>query len=191
MAEGRALLSYPEVLDRLRTVCAAGRSGTLFLATDDNRSARVAIVEGRIVAVVFQEMRGTSAVARLRQIGAARCSFSEGVVAVSGPDTSLPRTEDILRALSAVRAGRPVAATSSIGIPVAAVRDAIEAEATEFLGPLAPAVCAEYFESATDLSARSGLLAVLEGIAGELGDLQKGELFKKGILARLARLAKD
>ena len=66
-------------------------------------------------------------------------------------------------------------------------RQAIEVEATEYLGPMAATIREEHFATVGNLNNEENLLSVLEGIAGEVGDDAKSEEFKKGGMARLKR----
>jgi len=185
MATQRDELSYPELVEELRGCSLAKQTGTWIAATSDNHSLRIGFDRGRIVKMVFQNLKGPAALSRMTQITGGRCSFTAGAAPASGPDTGLPDTPEILRLLTQGGASDDDQ-SGDTGIPVGLLKEAIVAEATEVLGPMGPTICEEYFDSATDLGTKAGLNRVLAGVATELGDATRGAAFKQRVMARLA-----
>src|SRR5262245_32625409 len=83
----------------LGSLCAARRTGTLFIATTDNQSARVGIRDGQIVSLVFRNRRGLEAMEHIRKIAGGRFNFSDTVVDRIAPG-DLPTTANLLGLLA-------------------------------------------------------------------------------------------
>jgi len=199
-----APISFGELVKELSGLCAAQRTGTMFIATTDNQSARIGLREGAIVSVVFRTRRGLEAADHLRKIAGGRFSFSETIVDRVGSD-DLPPTSALLALLvgeaSPLPPSQPATASPSAPRPAppsaapaapAAVRAAlsraqstIEAELMEFVGPIASVLCREHFARAASAGPPFDLPALVNAIAREIGDRAKEERFKQQVLARL------
>jgi hypothetical protein len=205
MSPERAAVPYAELLSELGRLCAAKRTGTMFIATTDNQSARIGLREGDIVSLVFRTQRGLEAIDRIRKITAGRFTFSDTVVdRVASAD--LPATSDLLSLLAgngappvvpaapgpppppdaaprpvAVAAQPPAAASPEL-VKAQAV---IEAELTEFVGPIAPLLCRGHIAKAAAAGPPLDVPALVEAVAREIGDGAKEERFRQQALARL------
>ena len=179
----------------------------MFIATTDNQSARIGLHEGEIVSLVFRTQRGLEALDHIRKIRAGRFSFSNAVVdRVSSAD--LPGTSDLLQMLSGGEAPPPVAisptppaatphsvspaparAVAAAAAPLVArlakVQAVIEAELTEFVGPIAPLLCREHVARAAAAGPPWDLPALVEAVSREIGDRGKEDRFRQQALARL------
>ena len=204
MSPESAPISFGELVKELSGLCAAQRTGTMFIATTDNQSARIGLREGAIVSVVFRTRRGLEAADHLRKIAGGRFSFSETIVDRVGSD-DLPPTSALLALLvgeaSPLPPSQPATASPSAPRPAppsaapaapAAVRAAlsraqstIEAELMEFVGPIASVLCREHFARAASAGPPFDLPALVNAIAREIGDRAKEERFKQQVLARL------
>jgi hypothetical protein len=202
-----APISYGQLLAELGALCSAKRTGTLFIATTDNQSARIGLSQGEIVSLVFRTQRGLEALDHIRKITAGRFSFSDVVVdRVSSAD--LPDTSDLLEMLSGDDSPPPPAAPAapyaavprSVGpAPARAIAAAaappiaqlvkaqavLEAELTEFVGPIAPLICREHVARAAAAGPPWDLPALVEAVSHEIGDRAKEDRFKQLALARL------
>lgn len=191
MAEEKQLISYSEIIEKLRHLCGGGATGTFSMATSANHHATISIKKGQIVGATYRNLKGTAALDNIRQVDAGHCAFAPGVLRISDEDASLASSKsllDFLRAngnAAAVKVAKAVAETKHSESQDEATRQAIEVEATEYLGPIAETICQEHFSTAGNLNNKEILLSVLEGIAGEMGDSAKGDEFKKGVMARL------
>ena len=204
MSPESAPISFGELVKELSGLCAAQRTGTMFIATTDNQSARIGLRKGAIVSVVFRTRRGLEAADHLRKIAGGRFSFSETIVDRVGSD-DLPPTSALLALLvgeaSPLPPSQPATASPSAPRPAppsaapaapAAVRAAlsraqstIEAELMEFVGPIASVLCREHFARAASAGPPFDLPALVNAIAREIGDRAKEERFKQQVLARL------
>lgn len=207
MSAEPATLSYGQLLTELGALCSARRTGTMFIATTDNQSARIGLNEGEIVSLVFRTQRGLEALDHIRKIRAGRFSFSNAVVdRVSSAD--LPGTSDLLQMLSGSDAPPPTAAlaTPPAATPrsikpfpghaiapaaapplaqLAKVQAVIEAELTEFVGPIAPLLCREHVARIAAAGPPWDLPALVEAVSHEIGDHAKEDRFRQQALARL------
>ena len=185
-------------------LCAANRTGTMFIATTDNQSARIGLREGEIVSVVFRTRRGLEAADHLRKIAGGRFSFSQTIVDRESSD-DLPSTSALLALLageasplppshppgpppSASRPATPAAPAATSAAARAALSRAqstIEAELMEFVGPIASVLCREHIARAASAGPPFDWTALVDAIAREIGDRAKEERFKQHVLARL------
>jgi hypothetical protein len=195
-------MPYPQLLSELGALCSAKRTGTMFIATSDNQSARIGLRQGEIVALVFRTQRGFEAVDHIRKITAGRFSFSDAVVDRGSAD-DLPDTSSLLAWLSgdappppasppAPLAARPAprtttpAAIQPLANPqLAKAQAVIEAELTDFVGPIAPLLCREHIARAAAAGPPWDFPALVEAVAREIGDRTKEDRFKQQALARL------
>jgi hypothetical protein len=94
--------SYDELIVELRRLCAARRTGTLFIATADNEAGQLGLRDGLVVTARFRRKTGIEAAYGLRKIGKVRFTFtrdfleaadrtlSSGAVLAVLTDTELP-----------------------------------------------------------------------------------------------------
>ena len=192
-------MPYGELLSELGALCAAKRTGTMFIATSDNQSARIGLRQGQIVSLVFRTQRGLEAVDHIRKISAGRFSFSDAMVDRDS-STDLPDTRDLLAWLSGDAPPAPAApSTPPASAPrtaatttqplanqqLAKAQAAIEAELTEFVGPIAPLLCREHIARAAAAGPPWDFPALVAAVAREIGDRTKEDRFKQQALARL------
>ncbi len=201
MSPEPAPVPYRQIVSELATLCGAGRTGTLFMATTDNQSARIGLTQGEITSLVFRNQRGLEALDHLRKIVAARINFTDAVMD-RGVRGDLPATPDLLGMLgadepSAVAPTRPapLAAPPTVPAPppspsaedaqLARVQAVIATELTEYLGPLAVVICREHIARAAATGPPHDVPQIVEAVAREIGDRPKEERFRLQVLARL------
>jgi len=189
-------MSYRHLMTELGALCAAKRTGTMFVATTDNHSARIGLRQGDIVSLVFRNQRGLEALDHIRKITAGRFSFSDAVVD-KAPHADLPHTSDLLALLvgeesplpppasAAPRTPAPAAAQPADNPQMARAQAVIESELTEFVGPIAPLLCREHIARAAAAGPPWNWLLLVEAVAREIGDRAKEDRFKQQTLARL------
>ena len=204
MSPEAAPISNGELMKELGALCAANRTGTMFIATTDNQSARFGLRDGQIVSVVFRTRRGLDAADHLRKITGVRFTFSDAIVDRASSD-DLPTTPALLALLAGEAsplspshpagpppsASRPAAPAASAATPAAAraalsrAQSTIEAELMEFVGPIASVLCREHIARAASAGPPFDWPALVDAIAREIGDRAKEERFKQQVLARL------
>jgi hypothetical protein len=200
-----APVPYRQIVAELAALCRARRTGTLFIATTDNQSARIGLKEGEISSLVFRNQRGLEALIHLRKIVAGRINFTDTVMD-RGPRGDLPMTVDLLSmldteappAVAEPPAPRPAASAAPpspapAAPPTAAPADAqltraqavIEAELTEYLGPMAAVICREHLARAATASPPLDVRQIVDAVAREIGDRAKEERFRQDVLGKL------
>lgn len=197
MSPEPAPVPYRQIVTELAGLCRARRTGTLFIATTDNQSARIGLREGEISSLVFRNQRGLDALIHLRKIVAGRINFTDAVMD-RGPRGDLPMTVDLLDMLGtddplAVVPTRPTPSAAPAPLPPASSADAqltrvqavIEAELTEYLGPMAVVICREHIARAAAASPPHDVRQIVEALASEIGDRAKEERFRQRVLSRL------
>lgn len=122
------MLQYHELISELARLVDEGATGTLFVRTADEHTARFAFHHGRIVGLAYRVTRGIAAVPHLRKISGASLQFTPDVVFTVGDEESLPATPQLLGLLG----GTPVDPTKT--------RAAIATLLAEFAGDAAPGI---------------------------------------------------
>src|SRR2546422_4475312 len=98
MSPEPAPVPYRQIVTELTALCRAQRTGTLFIATTDNQSARIGLREGEISSLAFRNQRGLEAIIQLRKIVAGRINFTDALM-VPGPRGDLPMSLRLLALL--------------------------------------------------------------------------------------------
>lgn len=98
------LLSFlDQLIGELQRLCREGRSGTLFVTTDDSRAARFTLKEGAIVGMVYRTKNGLDAIQFIKEIKGGTFSFSNSSVFLSGMASApLPSTPEIFRLMGSI-----------------------------------------------------------------------------------------
>jgi hypothetical protein len=162
MSDTHSNMPLPQLVTELATLCREGSTGTVFIATDDNRLARLSLNAGEIELISFHNKRGAEALALIPNIHAGRLRFDEGHKTATGTG-GLPPTADILEFLSNSPAPdteiAPSAGRATHQHLTADDRRMIEDTLAEFIGPMASIVCEEHLDQATDLESALSKLA--------------------------------
>jgi hypothetical protein len=180
MSEDNAPLNYGQMVDTLRDFCQQKKSGTVLVATHDNNLARILLDGGRIVSVVFGQMRGSDAIALIREIRSCRVKFSDSVVG-SHEGVNLPATATILRMLGGGANAPGGAGTSAIEASLGI----IEQELIEVLGPMASLIWDEHLEKADKPLTPDSITRLLQKAASEISDPGKRQRFKEQVEKKL------
>ena len=67
-----AFAPFPRIVEHVKELCAQGRTGTLFLVSEDNRMALMRFEAGAIVTIVHRNRRGLEALAAVCEIKSAK-----------------------------------------------------------------------------------------------------------------------
>jgi hypothetical protein len=156
------LLPFLRVVDYLRQLCAQGRSGTVFLVSDDNRMAQVRLDKGQIASLLCRNRRGIEALGILRSMANARLRFDETFLVKDEHDNL--STQAIFDALGGGSGGAALAPAAAPPRPAAmeltpALKATIQRVMTQYIGPMAEIICYGHFEAAGNLQALVQLLA--------------------------------
>ena len=186
------MLPFQGIVDYLMQLCAQGRSGTVFLVSDDNRMAQVRLDNGQIASLLCRNLRGLEAVGILRGMRHARLRFDESFMA-RGENDHLSNqaifeqlfAEGPASPVPAPPAGRPAPATPvSTPAPPALmltphVKATIERVMTQYIGPMAQIICEDHFDAAGNMH------ALLQLLAGEISAPQQAARFRLEIAREL------
>lgn len=156
---------FLRIVDYLKDLCAQGRSGTLFLVSDDNRMAQVRLDNGQIASLLCRNRRGLEALGILRDMQHARLRFDESFMA-NGENDKLS-TQAIFDSLSGAAGVAPAAAPAQPAAPAAMqefrltpeVKATIQRVMTQYIGPMAEIICDDHFGAAGNMQALVQLLA--------------------------------
>ncbi len=99
-------LALRDLVGILQTLCTERRTGTMFVHTDTNHSARIGMTQGRIRFIAFGRYRGLDAVEQLKKMQYGKYSFSESILK-SGSELPLPPTPELLSQLAWAAVGHP------------------------------------------------------------------------------------
>ena len=183
------LVPFLRVVDYLRQLCAQGRSGTVFLVSDDNRMAQVRLDKGQIASMLCRNRRGIEALGILRSMANARLRFDETFLVKDEHDNL--STQAIFDALgggsggaeaapSAAAPPRPAAPASTPALALTpAVKATIQRVMTEYIGPMAEIICDDHFDAAGNLP------ALVQLLAGEISAPAQAAKFRADIAREL------
>lgn len=151
MAESAHPAFLPFLVQELRRLHREKRSGTLFATTMNQRLAQFGIEQGEIVYLSFQNVEGEDGLLLMlaeQQTGAGVARFAEG--RHRGARLNLPATEELLNRLVPGSVSPPADATGQPQL-TQAIRELIERELTEMIGPYASVLCQEVWDSAATI----------------------------------------
>lgn len=210
MSEGDTTLSFQQLIDQLKGYCSSGQSGTLFIKTQDNRSARITLDRGEIIACAYSMKRGTEALPLIRSIRSASYAFTPH----SSEDSQkmpLPGTVEIMAILQgtveapyvpAAPVVKPVTtktATSSVVEPTSlqnpgteinkneAAIEQISSVLTKFIGPLASVLCNDYVSNQGPITRYSQFVEMIEVLSDAIGSEKEKTEFKKQSMIMLGK----
>jgi hypothetical protein len=182
------LLPFQGIVDYLKQLCAQGRSGTVFLVSDDNRMAQVRLDNGQIASLLCRNLRGLEALGILRGMRHARLRFDETFLgkgendhlsnqaifeqlfaegpatpaAAANPAAPASRAAPSVQAVAAPGVARPSAAAAAAApalLLTPQVKATIERVMTQYIGPMAQIICEDHFDAAGNMQALVQLLA--------------------------------
>jgi hypothetical protein len=163
------LLPFLRIVDHLKQLCAQGRSGTLFLVSDDNRMAQVRLDNGQIASLLCRNRRGLEALGILRGMQHARLRFDESFMANGENDHLSTQAifDDLFSAAggaaaapsAAAQPAAPAAARAPALLLTPQVKATIQRVMTQYIGPMAEIICDDHFDAAGNMSALVQLLA--------------------------------
>lgn len=168
---------FPQILEALGQLVRERRSGTLFITTDDNHSARFALEDGEIRSMAYSHLRGYDALPKLQQIRGGSYRFVEGGF-ISPEAIPLPRTDELLAMIG--EAESDDGGTDSM--PTGSVRDAlvvVRQQLTLHLGPFADIIWDEFIEDNGHPKDPSEFRVMIQTLAEEIDNPIKREEFKR------------
>jgi len=203
-------MPWSDLLQELVRMCHERRTGTMFIATNDNRLARIALKDGVISAVEFQRKQGLAAIKMMQTILAGSWRFNDELMLVSGVQ-SLPSTPGLLKmladkpdidALIAAQDQNTNTIAPSPAPSLAAkqrfsfvdvgellqIKEMIATELIEIIGPMGKLVCDEHLANLTD---RRSVIMAIEKLAAEIDDSELEKKFKLKIAEKLQAIQRN
>ena len=99
-------LPLRDLIEILQTLCSERRTGTMFVHTDTNHSARIGLEQGRIVFIACGRYRGMDAIEQIKKMQYGKYSFTESSFN-SRTKTPLLPTRELLLQLAWATVGDP------------------------------------------------------------------------------------
>jgi hypothetical protein len=99
MKQAHQQLNLSDIVEVLQTLCGERRTGTMFLHTDTNHSARIGMEQGRIFFVAYGRHRGMGALEQIKSMRHGKFSFAESIFN-NGAEPPLPPTAELLTQLA-------------------------------------------------------------------------------------------
>ncbi len=188
------LFPFLRVVDYLKQLCAQGRSGTLFLVSDDNRMAQVRLDKGQIASLLCRNRRGLEALGILRNMQHARLRFDESFMVKDENDHLSTQAifDDLFSAAGGAADAPSGAAPAAPAKPAAAApatapallltphaRATIQRVMTQYIGPMAEIICDDHFDAAGNMH------ALVQLLAGEISSPEQAAKFRADIAREL------
>lgn len=189
------MLSYFQIITELQGLCKAGQSGTLFIKTQDNKSARFSLEEGEIVGCCYRQTKGYDALPQILAIESGTVSFNEhGPLGTEHP--ALPKTAELLSMLTQKEVSGMGASSAGLGSSsgtgfkseaLNSKNDVIFSEMktilTEYVGPMATVLFSGYAnEKDKIMSDVVEFEHMIDDIAAQIGNPKESDEFKTRIL---------
>ncbi|MES9964128.1 MAG: hypothetical protein ABW116_11350 [Candidatus Sedimenticola sp. 20ELBAFRAG] len=179
---------HEALLKFLRHQYEIGNSGTLYITTDQNHSARFVINNGNIVSMSFRSKKGMQALPGLTAIESAKYSFSADSLTMNS-DEYLPATEQLLemlhmpepdKAQGKANQGQSVRAQIERR-SIATILTRIEDEYAMELGPIASLLIDDYINSQGAPEDKHGALLMVDSLSSEIDDIEKARKFRQRV----------
>lgn len=106
MNQARETLPLRELIEVLQSLCLERRTGTMYLHTDTNHSARISMDRGRIFFIAYGRYRGMGAIEQFKRMQFGKFSFAESIFN-NASETPLPLTGELLTQLNWAAIGDP------------------------------------------------------------------------------------
>lgn len=165
-------LTRAELVAEVSRLATEGATGTLFVRTTDDHTARLVLQDGTLVGIAYRATRGVDAIPLLQNITGCTIEFTAGFVFPISATEKLPQTRDLLRRLS-----DPGAPTAEELAEDEARAAALENLLAEFIGAYASHVMQEI--TAGSQSSRLDWSAAIDRMATEVDAGQVDELIKR------------
>jgi hypothetical protein len=196
-------MNHRQLIDKLVKHCKERASGTIFFNLPAGQSARLVLKKGVIHWAAYERLRGTKAIESIREIDQARFNFNPSLKLAIG-DQQLPPTSDILKRLykhnnkaateddlpftyegySSANILTNVNGEDHLGLE--RVRQVLEEEAMEYLGPMGKVLCADYLKSMPSHLSAIQVRQVMTSLKQDINDVRKGELFMARVKKELS-----
>jgi hypothetical protein len=142
-------LPYQLLVSTLLDLCKLGKTGTMYISTDDNHAARFTLNHGEIVACGFSAKRGTEALELVRSINGGKYSFIESSLPAELKQ-NLSSTQEILDYLSMLQ-------DSSHNPTAASISNQMDGESPVLVNPFSTSIDSPEFQQPPATQKKLGL----------------------------------
>ena len=176
-----SISGYEEVHPLVERMVDRQQSGSLFIRTEDNHLAVIAIKGGEIIFLAFGAKRGASAIPLIREIGSA--TYQVNRMDAGYDQGELPATFEILAQLAAIRGQAPLPASAPetpVSHGVYDTQETLKALCQllgEYMGPIASILCEEQSGNVGRAISEAELEGVIEHLSREIGKADEAQEF--------------
>ncbi len=175
-------IPFSKIVVEIERLSKQKATGTLFIVTQDNRSAQMMLDNGEIVYLLFSSKRGQDALELMKTMNFGRFRFQEG--GALSRRMPLPPTEMILKTLSngsGIVQERPPVVRSTEGTGLSTEQKSIlESCLADCIGPMASIICEDHCSSASNLQ------AAVDALAEEIAASGQAKRFREMVSERLS-----
>lgn len=186
MKTDKELLSLPQIMGELKHLCDKGKTGTMFITSDDNHSARFALQDGKVFTCAFSQKKGFDALPLIKKIKFAHCRFADGVF--SHMDEIMLPGENTLFDILEGDAAAPASIDQAVELVNPDMNKTlrmIEQQLSQYIGPIAEVVCEEYLEDIDDDITITDLGKMINSVSTEIDDVNQRAEFMQHISSKL------
>lgn len=197
---GEAIMSPRQLIRALVKLCKEKASGTVFLNVDDSHSARLVLNHGVICWIAYDNLRGEAAIDAISEIDTARLNFNP-ILKLAIGEQELPTTAEVLKRLDrhgSDEQDQSVPIVTDVVSPLPPtdmggdrpfnqerVRQVLERESMEYLGPMARLLCGDYMKSLRPHLSHAEVRQVISALLQDINDEQKGQRFMERVKREL------
>lgn len=190
MSERRALKNK-ELIAEIVSLCRQQASGTVFIATAENRQSRIVLIDGEIVCASMHRLDGVSVIRTIASLESGIFGFNPDLQLVTSREV-LPDTETLLQILQQsggekIEERQPVTSVKE-GFLLPARSKILEIlvhEATEYLGPMATIICQDYVQQLTASINPSNVQQLIRQVEKDINNTDKAQKFRAAVMKRL------
>jgi hypothetical protein len=186
MSDHSPSVGFDALMAALADYCGQRRSGTLFIVTSDNHSAKFVLENGELVACGYSLKQGHDALPLLRGIKECTFRFAADVFS-SISELPMPPTDKCLHYLRGESA-RTVAGEKPHSMLTDDVARVLREELARLIGPVAGIVLERYVSQIGAPDSPTRLNSLIGALSGEVGGEAKAKAFSDSVTRRLCRV---
>ncbi len=179
-------LTFKSIIILLKKVFKQKETGTFFIVTESNQSARLTFDQGEIISIYCFNKFGEDAIGLMSNINSGICRFRRGNISIRREN--LPKTSDILQLLENFSQGIHTNTTEAIAKKSNTIslsqKLVFENCLEEYIGPMAPIICEEYLSIDNDLHS---ILESLESVVRKISGQKNAIKFKEAAVMQLKK----
>jgi hypothetical protein len=180
-------LTLTTIINEIEGLYLAESYGTLFVVLDIRNSIKIALTEGRVVDISYNNEKSTAALKNIALFKPSNYLSFKFIPRknLKNPkeDYALPSTKSILRMLNESKKNNKLSSMNlSSSFNLLQVTDMVASELAEYLGPMALIICEEHFETTSNIT---DIINMLDSISSEIDDSLEEEKFIQTVTGKL------